>query len=55
MSGSYVIALPNRRIQTTKYTADHQNAFQAQEYMPVYGAGRGRRSTADSLSSFLAE
>ena len=30
MSGSYVIALPNRRIQTTKYTADHQNGFVAE-------------------------
>ena len=28
--GSYVIALPDGRIQTTKYTADHANGFVAE-------------------------
>merc|ERR1712244_214483 len=37
--GSFVIALPDGRIQTTKYTADHVNGFVADvtyEGTPVY-------------------
>merc|ERR1712021_248346 len=37
--GSYTIALPDGRIQTTKYTADHVNGFVAEvtyEGTPVY-------------------
>ena len=39
VAGSYVIALPDGRIQTTKYTADHVNGFVAEvsyEGTPVY-------------------
>merc|ERR1719384_2343531 len=39
VQGSYVIALPDGRIQTTKYTADHVNGFVAEvtyEGTPVY-------------------
>merc|ERR1712080_714381 len=39
VAGSYVIALPDGRIQTTKYTADHVNGFVADvsyEGTPVY-------------------
>ena len=39
VSGSFVIALPDGRIQTTTYTADHQNGFVADvtyEGTPVY-------------------
>merc|ERR1712044_96085 len=39
VSGSYVIALPDGRIQTTTYTADHVNGFVADvtyEGTPVY-------------------
>merc|ERR1711978_455867 len=39
VSGSFVIALPDGRIQTTKYTADHVNGFVADvtyEGTPVY-------------------
>merc|ERR1711976_63376 len=39
VSGSYVIALPDDRIQTTTYTADHVNGFVADvtyEGTPVY-------------------
>merc|ERR1712242_543168 len=39
VTGSFVIALPDGRIQTTTYTADHQNGFVADvtyEGTPVY-------------------
>merc|ERR1712069_46006 len=39
VSGSFVIALPDGRIQTTTYTADHVNGFVADvtyEGTPVY-------------------
>ena len=39
VAGSFVIALPDGRIQTTKYTADHVNGFVAEvtyEGTPVY-------------------
>merc|ERR1712189_62077 len=39
VAGSFVIALPDGRIQTTKYTADHVNGFVADvtyEGTPVY-------------------
>ena len=39
VSGSFTIALPDGRIQTTKYTADHVNGFVADvtyEGTPVY-------------------
>jgi len=39
VQGSYVIALPDGRIQTTTYTADHYNGFVADvtyEGTPVY-------------------
>merc|ERR1712197_142763 len=39
VAGSFVIALPDGRIQTTKYTADHVNGFVADvtyEGPPVY-------------------
>merc|ERR1712130_1006345 len=39
VSGSFVIALPDGRIQTTTYTADHTNGFVADvtyEGTPVY-------------------
>merc|ERR1712168_1388358 len=39
VQGSFVIALPDGRIQTTKYTADHTNGFVAEvtyEGTPVY-------------------
>merc|ERR1712106_1152029 len=39
VQGSFVIALPDGRIQTTKYTADHGNGFIAEvtyEGTPVY-------------------
>merc|ERR1711878_161110 len=39
VTGSFVIALPDGRIQTTTYTADHQNGFVADvtyEGPPVY-------------------
>merc|ERR1719229_944230 len=39
VQGSFVIALPDGRIQTTKYTADHVNGFIAEvsyEGTPVY-------------------
>ena len=39
MVGSFVIALPDGRIQTVSYTADHYNGFVAQvsyEGTPVY-------------------
>merc|ERR1712106_359207 len=39
VSGSYTIALPDGRIQTTTYTADHYNGFVAEvtyEGTPVY-------------------
>ena len=39
VSGSFVIALPDGRVQTTTYTADHENGFVAEvtyEGTPVY-------------------
>ena len=39
VTGSFVIALPDGRIQTTTYTADHENGFVADvtyEGTPVY-------------------
>merc|ERR1719251_784221 len=39
VTGSFVIALPDGRIQTTTYTADHHNGFVAEvtyEGTPVY-------------------
>merc|ERR1739847_8252 len=39
VSGQYVIALPDGRIQTTKYTADHVNGYIAEvtyQGTPVY-------------------
>merc|ERR1711970_627572 len=39
VAGSFTIALPDGRIQTTKYTADHTNGFIAEvtyEGTPVY-------------------
>merc|ERR1739849_35764 len=39
VQGSFTIALPDGRIQTTKYTADHYNGFVAEvtyEGTPVY-------------------
>ena len=39
VAGSFVIALPDGRIQTTTYTADHHNGFVAEvtyEGTPVY-------------------
>merc|ERR1712002_1204256 len=39
VAGSFTIALPDGRIQTTKYTADHENGFIAEvtyEGTPVY-------------------
>merc|ERR1711970_818401 len=39
VAGSFTIALPDGRIQTTKYTADHTNGFVAEvtyEGTPVY-------------------
>merc|ERR1712061_557545 len=48
VSGSFVIALPDGRIQTTTYTADHVNGFVADvtyEGTPVYPQSP-RRDTA---------
>ena len=39
MKGQYVIALPDGRIQTTSYTADHVNGYIAEvtfQGTPVY-------------------
>merc|ERR1719479_467065 len=48
VAGSFVIALPDGRIQTTTYTADHYNGFIAEvtyEGTPVYPQSP-RRDTA---------
>merc|ERR1712165_638657 len=48
VAGSFVIALPDGRIQTTTYTADHHNGFVAEvtyEGTPVYPQSP-RRDTA---------
>merc|ERR1712048_100494 len=48
VTGSFVIALPDGRIQTTTYTADHHNGFIAEvtyEGTPVYPQSP-RRDTA---------
>merc|ERR1712048_1255154 len=44
VTGSFVIALPDGRIQTTTYTADHHNGFIAEvtyEGTPVYPRAQG--------------
>ena len=55
MIGSYVISLPDGRIQTTAYTADHYNGFIAEVtyegtpvYPPVTNGGYGPSASCSS-------
>merc|ERR1712012_378286 len=52
VTGSFVIALPDGRIQTTTYTADHTNGFVADvtyEGTPVYPPGPKRDTDTTPL------